>query len=201
MAEYKEGQGIKTHRDNDLAGKIVDGQSGATATHILSIVGEGDTVTGDTNDFGIPQMVKKEDGTYCIPAADDNCALKVVVVDEADDNRVHSYYNHSDVAASGGTDDHDMAAIPNGHTVNEIEVMASSPGCFKYEIGEYDGVSVFTVHAVIRTQPASPTFGTKKICLPTITGDGTKHLRIKTTNNDTTNNDADTTVCYKTVSA
>ena len=197
MAEFKEGQGVKTHRDNDFCAKIADGQSGATATHKLSIVGEGDTITADTNDFGVPMMVRKEDGTYCLPAADDACALKVVVVDEVDDSREHSHHTHSAVTASGGTDDHDTAVIPSGDIVNEVEFMASSPGCFKYEIGEFDGTTTFTTHAVAITQPASPTVCCK-ICLPDVTGDGSITLRVRATNNDDTDNDAFSTLCYKT---
>ena len=194
MAEFKEGQGVKTHRDNDFAGKIVDGQSGATATDILSVVGEGDTITANTNDWGIPTMVKKEDGTYCIPEADDNCALKVVVVDEADDTRNHSYKVHSGVTASGGTDDHDEV-IANGETIEEAEIIVSSPGCFKYDIGTFDGVSTFTIYATLITQPASPTFR-GKVCLPAVTGDGTLALRVRATNNDDTDNDAFSTICF-----
>lgn len=196
MAEFKEGQGVKTHRDNDHSGKIVDGASGATATHLLSVVEDGDAKS-TANDYGIPMMVEKEDGTYCVPAADDGCSLKVVVVDEVDDSRQHSHATHSGVTALGGTDDHDSAVIPSGDIVNEIEFVASSPGCFKYEIGEYDGVSVFTVHAVVITQPASPTLCCK-VCLPDVTGDGSVVLRVRATNNDDTDNDAFSTMCYKT---
>ena len=196
MAEFKEGQGIKTHRDNDVSIKIVDGASGATATSILSIVKEGDTITGGTNDFGIPQMIRKEDGTYCIPAADDNCAQKVVLVDDDDDVLTHGDNVYSAVTASGGTSDFD-SVITTGKVVNRIDFYASSPGCFKYEIGLWDGVSTFTVYHRFITQPANPNVCCQSICIPAITGDGTLALRIRATNNDDTDNDAFVSVCYK----
>ena len=195
MADYKEGQGVQTHRDNDFATKLVDGASGSTATHILSIVKEGETHTPGTNDFGIPFYVEKEDGTYCLPAADDNCALKVVIVDEGDDTRSHSYKNHSAIAAASD-DDHDSAVITSGSTVKEVSVTLSSAGCMKYSIGEYDGTATFTIHAVLWTQPASPSICCT-VCLPVITGDGSITLRIRATNKDDDANDAYSTICYK----
>lgn len=195
MAEYKEGQGIKTHRDNDVSIKIVDGQSGATATDILSIVGEGDTVVADTNDFGIPVMMKDEDGNYCIPETDGNCAQKVVIVGDDDDSQQHGENVHSAVTASGGTDDFDTV-ITNGKIVRKLSLVFSSPGCFKYEVGLWDGVSAFTVYHRFITQPACSTFAVKDLCIPAITGDGTLALRIRATNNDDTDNDAFTSVCF-----
>ena len=196
MADFKEGQGVKTHTDDDFCTKIADGQSGASATHKLSVVQEGDTKT-TTNDFGVPWMAVKPNGEYCVPKTDDDCRLVAVLDDDADDSKQHSYKNHSAITASTGTDDHDSAVIPSGETVDEIKVSLSSPGCMKYEIGEFDGTSTFTVHATLWTQPASPSFS-DTICLPTITGDGSKTLRIRASNKDDTDNDAYSTMCYKT---
>lgn len=198
MAEYKEGQGIKTHRDNDVSIKIVDGQSGDAATDFLTIAQPGDTVVADTNDYGIPWLAKNETGDYCIPETDDNCALKVVVVDDDDDTTQHIGVNtFSGVTASGGTSDWDTV-VTNGTTLSMIDsFMVASPGCFKYEIGLFDGVTTFTPYHTIITQPASSTFQAKDLCIPPIVGDGTLALRVRATNNDDTDNDAFASVCYK----
>ncbi len=193
MADFKEGQGVQTHRDNDFSTKVVDGQSGATATDVLTVAQPGDTVTADTNDFGIPMLVQQEDGTYCIPAADDNCALKVVIVDDDDDARQHSYNVHSSIAADAD-DDHDLI-ITSAQKVREVEVVLSSAGCMKFQIGEFDGTATFDVRATLWTQPASPAICCK-ICLPEITGDGAIALRIRATNKDDDANDAYSTMCF-----
>jgi hypothetical protein len=194
MADFKEGQGSKTHRDNDFVTRIADGKSGAAATDFLTIAQPGDTVVADTNDYGVPVLFQNESGDYCIPATDDNCNLKVTIVDDDDDARVHGYKNHSAVTASGGTDDFDTV-ITSGKKVKEVELSIASPGCMKYEIGEFDGTTTFDVRAVLFTQPASPSFCCK-ICLPEITGDGSIALRVRAINQDDTDNDAYTTVCF-----
>jgi len=194
MADFKEGQGVQTHRDNDFCTKVADGQSGAVATDKLTVAQPGDTVVVDTNDFGIPVLYKKEDGTYCIPATDDNCAQKVVVVDDEDDERRHSFKTASAVAEDG-TDDHDII-VNSGKKVNRIELTLSSAGCMKYEIGEFDGTATFVVRAVLWTQPASPAICCE-ICIPEITGDGAIALRVRVTNKDDDANDAYSTMCFK----
>ena len=194
MADYKEGQGVKTHRDNDFSGKIVDGQSGSTATDILTIAQPGDAVTADTNDYGIPVLYKQTDGTYCIPATDNACNQKVVIVDNTTDLRQHSYKNHSAIAAAA-SDDHDSTAIVSGSKVREVEVTVSSPGCMQFDIGVYDGTTTFTEAATLWTQPASPS-QCCKISIPETTGDAAKLIRIKATNEDTTANDAYSTMCF-----
>lgn len=195
MAEFKEGQGIKTHRDNDVVVKLGDGQGGAVGTDFLTVAQPGDTVVANTNDYGVPSLMKDSTGAYCIPETDANCNQKVVIVDAAG-ARIHDNTTFSAVTASGGTSDLDRV-VTNGTTVNEVDVLLSSPGCFKYELGLFDGVSTFTPYATFITQPASPTVCCKGICIPPIVGDGTLELRLRATNNDDTDNDAFATLCYR----
>ena len=193
MADFKEGQGVQTHRDNDFGSKIVDGQSGDTATDKLTVAQPTDTVVADTNDYGIPILFKKEDGTYCIPQTDDNCSLKVVVVADEDDDDKHSFKTASAIAAAG-TDDHDLV-VTSGKKVKKIKLTLASFGCFKYEIGEWDGTATFDVRATLITQPAMSSICCE-VCVPEITGDGSIAVRIKVTNEDDNANDAYSTMCF-----
>lgn len=52
MASYPGSKPIRTERDNETKIILVDGASPDTATNALSIVQPGDTLVGDTNDFG-----------------------------------------------------------------------------------------------------------------------------------------------------
>lgn len=196
MAEFKEGQGIKTHRDNDVTIKIADGQSGAAATDFLTIAQPGDTVTANTNDYGVPVLFEKENGEYCIPKTNNSCHLLTEVVEDGDE--IHDENVFSAVTASGGTSDFDKV-ISSGDTVSKIDLYLASPGCFKYEVGLFDGVSTFTVYHRFITQPASPSFCCKGICIPPIVGDGTLALRVRATNNDDTDNDAFVSYCFREV--
>lgn len=190
MAEFKEGQGVKTHRDNDVSVKLVDGASGATATDILSIVGEGDTIVANTNDYGIPAMFRKADGTYVIPGVDGN-GNQIVSIQEED--KEHGYHLHDSVAAAA-TDDHDIV-VTSAKKVKEIELFLSGPGCTRWDIGEFDGTSTFDIRATFYTQPANPNLCCK-VCLPEITGDGSIALRVRATNKDDTANDSFSTMCF-----
>lgn len=194
MAEYKEGQGIKTHRDDDVKIKIVDGQSGDNATDVMTVAQPGDAVVADSNDYSIPILAKDEDGNYCHLQLDGNCNLKVVAVPDDDDVQQHGYNLFSAVSASGGTSDFDTV-VTSTKKVSEVEVLVSSPGCFKYELGLWDGVSTFTVYHAMITQPACSSFK-MKMCIPEITGDGTLAIRLRATNNDDTDNDAFGSICF-----
>jgi hypothetical protein len=66
MASYDGAIGIKTIRDDETKIILVDGASGDSATKKLSVVGEGDAITAATNDFGVPMMVRDENGDYKI---------------------------------------------------------------------------------------------------------------------------------------
>ena len=191
MADFKEGQGIKTHNDNDVTILLCDGQSGAAATDCLSIVGEGDAIVANTNDWGIPAMHRDPSGNYIIPSTN---ASGESIVELAHVACVSSYKNHSAVAATSGTDDHDKI-VTSTKLVDRVHVALSSPGCFKFEVGEFDGVTTFDVRAVFFTQPASPSFCCE-VCIPEITGDGSIALRVRASNKDDTDNDAYSTMSF-----
>ena len=57
MTDYNGAKPIKTERDNETKIILVDGGSGTSATNKMSIIGEGDSIVADTNDFGIPVRV------------------------------------------------------------------------------------------------------------------------------------------------
>ena len=64
MADFNGAKPVKTVRDNEFKVKLVDGASGEAATNFISIVKEGDAVTGSTNDFGVPVMGEDASGNY-----------------------------------------------------------------------------------------------------------------------------------------
>jgi hypothetical protein len=193
MADFTESQRVKTHDDNEFSTKIVDGQSGDTATHKLSIAKHTDTHVGGTNDYGIPKLVLTDEAAprLVIPQADTEGNQKVVVVPSADEDHLCSYHKHDSVAQDA-SDNHDVL-VTNAKTAKSIEVTCSSLSLVKYEIGEWDGVSVFTPWAVIYTSPSSPTFHLP-ICQELL-GDGSKAIRVIATNRDRAN-DAHTTIHY-----
>lgn len=194
MSDQKTGQGVKTFRDDEFKQKLVDGQSGETATKILSVNQDGEAKSAGVNDYGIGMLVLDEDGNYCHPAADSNCQLKVVVSDDDDDVRVHDYAASAALAESASENLHDIV-VTSAKKVKELEIIASASGLFKYEIGEFDGTATFDVRAVLWTSPASPAICCK-VCLPEITGDGSKAIRVKVTNFDDDDNCAYSTICY-----
>jgi hypothetical protein len=66
MADYNGSKPVMTVRDDEFKIKVVDGQSGDTATSSMSIVGEGDAYSANTNDFGVPVMGKDGSGNAII---------------------------------------------------------------------------------------------------------------------------------------
>lgn len=193
MAEYLEGQGIKTHRDDDVKIKIVDGQSGSAATDIMSIAQPGDAIVADTNDYGVPLLAKTDDGDYTLLLTDNSGALKVVLVPDDDDVPQHDYHVHSGVVKDG-TDDNDVV-VTSGKKVKTVKLMCSSPGLFKYDLGLFDGVSTFTIYHTVVTQPGCASFCCE-LDIPEVTGDGTVALRVRATNKDNQDNDAFSSISF-----
>lgn len=66
MADFEGALPVKTVRDNEFRGKIVDGQSGEVATKVLTVAQEGDAYSAGTNDFGIPLLGKDASGNAII---------------------------------------------------------------------------------------------------------------------------------------
>jgi len=77
MSDFNGAKPVMTVRDNEFKMKLVDGASGATATKILSIVGEGDAFSAGTNDLGIPCIVKDSSGNAKILVLDAAGALPI----------------------------------------------------------------------------------------------------------------------------
>jgi hypothetical protein len=84
MSDFDGAKGIKTYRDDDLAGKIVDGQSGSIATKKLTIEQHGTARSAGVNDFGIPQLVRDATDNLVIPQQGAAGGTQVEVVNEVD---------------------------------------------------------------------------------------------------------------------
>jgi hypothetical protein len=101
MADYDGSKGVKTVRDDDLVTRLADGKSGDTATHILSVVQEGDAIVADTNDWGLLLIGKDSSGNAAILPLGSGGGLVI----EATDLDIRDLSASQDnVAISDGTD-------------------------------------------------------------------------------------------------
>lgn len=119
MADYEGGLPIKTVRDNDAAFKLVDGQSGSTATKKLTVGQDGDAIVAGTNDFGIPLLAKDGTGDLVI--------LPVPLPIDATDLDIRDLTQADEVTVFQGTDpwivsatDLDIRDI--SHTTDSIKI-------------------------------------------------------------------------------
>jgi len=194
MAEFNEAQIVKTYRDDEFKIKLVDGQSGSTATDFVTVGQDGDTITPGTNDFAVPVFFKTDEATpsLVIPRTDPDGNVKVVVVPSSDSDKNFSYHLH-DSMAKDATDAHD-AVVTNAKTAKEIKVTLSSLSLVTWEIGEYNGVDTLTTWGKVVTSPASPVV---ELNFPMceVVGDGTVGIQVLATNRDRAN-DGYSTIQY-----
>lgn len=80
MADYNGAKPVQTVRDDEFKIKLVSGESGSTATHALSVIGEGDTITAGVNDRGVFAMVKDSSGNADIAQKNVDGGVEVHVV-------------------------------------------------------------------------------------------------------------------------
>lgn len=186
MAEFNEGQIVKTYRDDEFKIKVVDGGSGPTATLVMSVQQDGTAQSAGVNDFAVPVLFKTDDATpnLVIPRTDPDGNVKVVIVPSSDSLKKYAYHLH-DAMAKDATDAHD-AIITDLKTAKEVSVILSSLGLVTWEIGEYNGVDTLTPWAKIATSPGSPPM---QLFFPMceVVGDGTVSIRVLATNKDRAN--------------
>lgn len=193
MSDYKESQGVKTQADNQFKQKLVDGQSGATATKVLSVDEDGETVSAGTNDWGLIALGKSSDSKWRALATDASGNLKVVPGTPSGSGIVSDYFQYTNVAAAGSTT-HDKV-ITSGKTVNNLSVdSVASTGLFRWDVGTWDGTT-FTAYASFITSPASPTRTTIPL-KPMPVGNGTLAIRVIANNLETTADNGYSTVSW-----
>jgi len=196
MAEFNEGQIVKTYRDNEFKIKLVDGQSGTSATDFLTVAEDADTYSDGVNNFGAPILFKTDETTprLVIPKTDPDGNVKVVVVQSSDSDKKFSYHLH-DSMAQDATDDH-AVTITDLHTAKNFKVICSGLGLNTWEVGSYNGVDTLTTWAKFVTSPGSPPFEVNLPC-PEIVGDGTLQIMVRCTNKDRANDAYSTIQWYE----
>jgi hypothetical protein len=80
MSDFNGAKPVQTVRDDEFKIKLVSGESGAAATHALSIVAEGDSITAGVNDRGVLAMVKDSTGAVDVLEKDVDGGLLVHLV-------------------------------------------------------------------------------------------------------------------------
>jgi hypothetical protein len=76
MADFDGSKPVKTLRDNEFAVRLVDGASGSSATKLLSILAEGDSLTGS---FAALVAFKDASGNAKIPEVNADGSLNTVI--------------------------------------------------------------------------------------------------------------------------
>jgi len=195
MSDFTEAQGVKTFRDDEFKNKIVDGQSGVTATKVLTVEQDLTAKSAGVNDFAIPVLFKTDEATpvLVIPRTDPDGNTKVVVVPSSDTDKILDYNKHDSIAKDA-VSNHDVV-VTDLKTAKRIKVLGSSLGLVKYEVGTWNGVDTFVPWATFISSPAHPT---EDIELPDIelVGDGTVGIRVIVTNLDRAN-DIYTTIQFR----
>ena len=196
MAKFNEGQIVKTYRDNEFKVKIVDGQSGITATKILTIEPDGTAISAGTNDFGTPVLFKTDETSpnLIIPRTDPDGNVKVVIVPSSDTDKKWSYHLHDSVAKDG-TDDH-AVTVTDTKTAKNFKVILSGLGLNHWEIGSYNGVDTLTPWCQAVSSPANPVVELN-LPMPEIVGDGTLQVMVRLTNRDNANDAYSTIQWYE----
>lgn len=72
---------VKTARDNEFRVGLVSGESGTSATRILSVLGAGDAITAGVNDRGLAMMLKDGSGNAALAVVGAAGGMKVELVD------------------------------------------------------------------------------------------------------------------------
>lgn len=190
---YNESQGVKTFRDSDFATRIVDWKSTGTATRGATAGKDGDLIVPGTNDFGLSILVKGSDGNLHLPKCD--AAGNLMVVEGLPSGAGRVAVQTKSAAVANGAPVNIDTVITSGKVVNSLSVdSVCSQGLFLFQIGLWDGVSVFTLYGAAITSPASPT---ARFSLPNMpTGDGTVKIRLIVTNLDLTANDAYSSISW-----
>ena len=118
MSDFNGAKPVMTERDDEFKVKIVDRASGDSATKVLSIVHEGDAVSGGTNDSGVFAMVKDSDGNADILQKNADGEIPVAVRDLT--------HVSDSVKVGDGTDL--MAVSADGEASVEITKAQGAPG-------------------------------------------------------------------------
>lgn len=189
MADYKDSQGVKTQRDNEFKIKLVDGQSGTSATKVVTVAQDGDTYVDGTNDFGVPVLTHSSDNKLRLIKSDAAGNIMAVIGNPSGSAVVSDALTHSSVVAAAANN-HDKL-ITSGKTVTKLTATVASLGLFKWQLGTWDG-TVFAPIVSGVTSPASPSFSFASIAMPV--GDGTLKIRLIATNEDSATNDAYSTL-------
>jgi len=119
MADFNGAKPVMTVRDDEFKIKVVDGQSGDTATKVLSVVAEGDAYSAGVNDLGSPAMGKDGSGNAVVipvplPITDNGGEI---TVDASDLDIRDLDATQDNVAISDGTD---VLAVNGDGSINAV---------------------------------------------------------------------------------
>ncbi len=189
MADYKESQGVKTQRDNEFKIKLVDGQSGTSASKSVTVASNGDTITPGTNDYGVPIFGRTSDGKLRLISLDTAGNVNAVIGNPSGAAVVSDQAISANVAPAASAN-HDKV-ITSGKSATKISAQCTSLGLIKWQLGTWDGTA-FTEIVRGYTSPSTPYVTLATMQMPT--GDGTLAVRVIATNEDATANDATSTM-------
>jgi hypothetical protein len=196
---YHGAKPIRTERDNETKIILVDGASGGAATKSMSIVPEGETYTGGTNDFGIPCMWKDVDGDAIIPKLVAGARVPVALID-ADGNQFDINvdgsinvvpvsdpnismvcdYKSTAAAVPNTVSNHDYV-ITDTKTFTGKNVLVGCRGASFVRIGTWDGTAFVPKFAYFQDPRENRTIDISALEL---LGDATNAIRVEITNLD-----------------
>lgn len=183
MADFEGAVGIKTIRDDEVKIKLVSGDSGETATKILSIDTDNRALVSqkplvfaqDTVDVS-GSGVTINDGTETLAINSDG-SINVVPTNEGS---LVNEFNTSTELASNASTEFDYL-VTDTMTFEGKSLLVGARGAVKVTFGTYDGTT-FTPKGVYFQQPSiNNSIDVQNLSL---TGDGTGTIRVSVTNLD-----------------
>jgi hypothetical protein len=85
MSDFNGSKPVQTVRDDEFKIKLVDGQSGDTASKVLTVATAGDALSAGVNDFLVPISVLDKDSKHSMLLKGDGGGLKTELIDAEGD--------------------------------------------------------------------------------------------------------------------